>query len=98
MNLEEYLKRESLNPGRTYSRSLLGATIAPNLEPCVLKKILSLEMVKNDVCKGVQAKKMLVFQRNVPLKTTPVLSMSRIGPVWRIIIKNLEITCSLSQY
>ena len=98
MNFEEYLKRESLNPETTYSRSLLGATIAPNLEPCVLKKIFSLEMVQNDICKGVQAKKMLVFRKNVSLKTTPMLSISRIGPVWRIIIKNLEITWSLSQY
>ena len=27
------------NIGRAYSRSLLGANIAPNLVPCVLKKI-----------------------------------------------------------
>ena len=34
---------------RVHSRSLLGATIAPNLVPLVFLKTFSLEMVKNDL-------------------------------------------------
>ena len=34
---------------RAYSRILLGATIAPNLVPWVLRKIFSLEMTKNEL-------------------------------------------------
>ena len=37
---------------RAYSRTLLGSIILPNLVPWVLEKILSLEVVENDVCWG----------------------------------------------
>ena len=58
---------------RTYSKPLLGGTIAPNLVPGVLKKIFSLEMVKNRIClgRGVQANKMPFFQNMCPKKTKP---------------------------
>ena len=41
---------------KDYSRHLLGATIAPNLLPLVLKKLFLLEMVKNGICLGDASK------------------------------------------
>ena len=48
----------------THSRPLLGATIAPSIVPWVLKKKISLEMVKNDICLGGTSK--APFLDNVP--------------------------------
>ena len=49
------------NEDRTYSRHLLGAAIAPNLVPLVLKKIFLLEMVKNGICLGGVIKQNALF-------------------------------------
>ena len=64
---------------RAYSRSLFGATFTPNLAPWVLKKIFSLEMVKNNFCLG-GASKQNVFSENVPWKIAAIPPMSKIGP------------------
>ena len=50
---------------RAYSTHLLGATIAPNLVSWVLKKIFSLDMVKNDICLGGASKQNAYFPENV---------------------------------
>ena len=52
--------------GRAYSRTLLGATFAPNLVPWVLEKIFSLEKVKNNFCFGNASKQNALFSENVP--------------------------------
>ena len=51
---------------RAFSRPLLGVTIAPSLVPCVLRKIFSLEMVKNDTCLGGTSKQNALFSENAP--------------------------------
>ena len=51
---------------RTYSRHLLGVTIAPNLVPWVLKELFSLEIVKNDICLASVRKQNALFSENVP--------------------------------
>ena len=65
---------------RAYSKPLSGATIAPNLVLWVLRKIFSLEMVKNDTCLGGASKKNVLFSENVPPKIAPIPLMYRIGP------------------
>ena len=52
---------ETLYAGRANSKPLLGATFAPSLPPCVLEKIFSLEMVKNDLCLGGASKQNALF-------------------------------------
>ena len=59
--------------------ALLGATIAPNLMPWVLRKIFSLEMVKNGNCLESRSKQNALFSENVPLKNAPMPPMSRTG-------------------
>ena len=54
-----------------YSRPLLSATIAPNLKPWVLKKIFSLEMIKNDICLGGASKQNAFFHKMCPKKMHP---------------------------
>ena len=51
---------------RAYSRPLLGATIAPNLVPWVLRKIFSLEMGKNDIYLGGASKQNTLSSENLP--------------------------------
>ena len=51
---------------RAYSGPLLGTTIAPNLVPWVLKKIFSLEMVKNDICLEAANKQNALFSESMP--------------------------------
>ena len=46
---------------RAYSKPLSGATIAPNLVSWVLRKIFSLEMVKNNMCFGGASKQNALF-------------------------------------
>ena len=65
---------------RAYSRPLLVTIIAPTPVPLFLKKIFSLEIVKNDICLGVQANKMPFFKNNISPKNAPMPRMSRIGP------------------
>ena len=74
-----------LPPVRAYSRPLLGATIAPNLVPWVLKKIFSLEIDIFTVfsifsmfrrCKQTKCP----FFRKCTLKNAPMPSMFRTGP------------------
>ena len=54
------------NAYRAYSRPLLGATIAPNLVPWVLKKIFSFEMVKNDIHLDGASKQNALISKNMP--------------------------------
>ena len=65
---------------RTYSRPLLGATIALNLVHWVSEKIVSLEMVKNDMSLGDASKQNSLFSENVPLKKALMPPRSRIAP------------------
>ena len=51
---------------KAYSRPLLGATVTPNLVPWVLKKIFSVEMVKNDIRLGGASKQNALFSENMP--------------------------------
>ena len=51
---------------RANSGPFLGATLAPNLAPWVLKKIFSLEIVKNDFYLGGASKQNAFFSKNVP--------------------------------
>ena len=46
---------------RVYSKPLLDAIITLNLVPLFLKKIFSLEMVKNDICLGGASKQNAPF-------------------------------------
>ena len=48
-----------------YSRSLLGATFAPNLAALVLEKIFSSEMVKDGFCLWGAIKPNVLFSENV---------------------------------
>ena len=67
---------------RTHFITLLGVSIASSLVPSVFEKIFSLEIVKNDICLGVQASKCPFFKKkNVPPKNAPMSLVSRIGPV-----------------
>ena len=50
----------------SYSRPLLGATIAPNLLLRVLRKMFSLEMVEKASVLGVQVEKMPLFSEYFP--------------------------------
>ena len=50
----------------TYSRSLLSATIAPNLVPSDLKKLFPFEMVKNDIYLGGASKQNALSSESVP--------------------------------
>ena len=63
---------------RAYSGPLLGATIAPNIVPWVLKKIFSLKMVENDICLRGTSK--CPFFRKYALENASMLPMSRISP------------------
>ena len=56
---------------RAYSIHLLGATIEPNLVPWVLKKIFSLEMVKNGICLGGASKQNALFSEKLASETYP---------------------------
>ena len=56
---------------RAYSGHLLGATIAPNLVPLVLRKIFLLEIVKNDICLGGTSEQNAFFSEKCTLKTHP---------------------------
>ena len=76
----EYHFSSIFSDSRAYSRPLLGATIATNLVLWVLRKIFSLEMVKNDICLGGASKQNAFFSKNVPQKIAPMPLMSRIGP------------------
>ena len=67
------------NIGRVYSRSLLGANIAPSLVSRVLKKIYSLEMVENDICLESESKQNALLKKRA-LKNVPMPPMSRIVP------------------
>ena len=70
---------------RAYSRHLLGATIALNLVPWVLKKKKLLEMVKNDICLGCASKQNAFFPKKYAPKNAPMPSLSRIGPASMLI-------------
>ena len=61
----EYHFSSIFSDSRAYSRPLLGATIATNLVVWVLRKIFSLEMVKNDICLGGAT----FFQKMCPKKS-----------------------------
>ena len=52
------------------------------------KKIFPLEMIKNDICLGMQANKMPFFWKSGPTKNAPMPLMSRIGPGW--VLRNIE--------
>ena len=52
-----YHKSKSHSTIRTYSRPLLGVTLATNLLPWVLKKIFLFEMMKNGVYLGSVTRK-----------------------------------------
>ena len=57
--------------------------------PWVLRKIFSLEMVKNYICLRRASKQNAPFSENFPQKNAPMLLMSRIGSeIWRK-LKNL---------
>ena len=58
------------NKNRAYSGPSLGATIAPNLVPWVLKKIFSLEMGKNNIYLGGAREQNAFFQKFCPKKRT----------------------------
>ena len=61
----------------------------PNLVPWVLRKIFSLEMVKNYICLRRASKQNAPFSEYFPQKNAPMLLMSRIGSeIWRK-LKNL---------
>ena len=55
---------------RACSRPLLGVAIAPNLMPRVLKRILSLGMVENDICLGgASIQTCFLKKKSMPQKT-----------------------------
>ena len=65
----------------------------PNLVPWVLTKIFSSEMVKNDICLGVQANQMPFFQKMFPQKTHPCpqcLEYVLIANYWEKILTIIE--------
>ena len=65
---------------RVFFRPLLGATIALNLVPWVLKKELSLEMDKNNIYLEWASKQNALFFRKLALKNTLMPLISRIDP------------------
>ena len=66
---------------RACSRPLLGVVIAPNLMPRVLKRILWLGMVENDICLGgASIQTGFFFKKKHAPKNTTMLPMSRINP------------------
>ena len=67
---------------RAYSRRLLGATIARNLLPWVLKKIILLEIVKNGVCFGSVSKQNALFPKKCAPNNAPMPILSRICHVF----------------
>ena len=66
MMLKKKIKIGILYIIRAYSRPLFGVTITPNLVPCTLKQIFSLEAVKNVNCLGGESKQNAIFSKNVP--------------------------------
>ena len=60
---------------------MLGAIIAHNVVPCFLKRIFSLEMVKNDICLGGSSKQNATFLKKIAAKNAPMPLMPRIGLV-----------------
>ena len=70
---------------RAYSKTSTGATIGPNLESLVLKKVFSLEMVKNDIFLCVEANE-VPFK--VPKKYSPKIPFIPLGPgsIWMDIL------------
>ena len=65
---------------RAYSRPLLGVIITPNLMPRFLKKLFSLEMVKNDICLGGTSKQNVSFLKKFAPKNAHLPLLSKIGP------------------
>ena len=60
------------NPSRTFSRPLLGAISASYLVHWFWKKIILLEMVKNDICLGGGSKQIALFwKKKLARKTHP---------------------------
>ena len=51
------------------------SSFAPNLVSWVLRKVISLEMVKNDIRVGGARKQMLFFSENVSQKNGPMAAM-----------------------
>ena len=64
---------------RAYSRPLLGATMAPILEPWIFKKIFTLETVTNGICLRGESKQTTLFFEKCAPKNAPMAPMSRIG-------------------
>ena len=55
-----------MNIFRGYSKTLLGAIIAPNLMPWVLEKLFLLEIGENNIYLRGPSKQMPFLQKNVP--------------------------------
>lgn len=64
--------KEGIFVGRVYTRTFLGAIIASNLLPLVLKKVFSFEMIKNDTCLRNASKQNTQTFKNIPLKNAPM--------------------------
>lgn len=56
---------------RTHFITLLGVSIASSLVPSVFEKIISLEIVENDICLGGTSKQMPFFQQQQQKKMCP---------------------------
>ena len=56
---------------RTHFITLLGVSIASSLVPSVFEKIISLEIVENDICLGGTSKQMPFFQQQQQQKMCP---------------------------
>ena len=70
---------------KVYCRSSQGATTAPSLQcpPEFFLKIFSREMIKNDICIGVQASKMSFSTKKCALKNGPIIPpLSRLDPAF----------------
>ena len=69
---------------RAYSKLLLGATIAPNLVSWVLRKIFSLEMVKNDICLGGASKQNVLFSENMSQKKSTIKHQNKMQNLLKV--------------
>ena len=56
---------------RTHFITLLGVSTASSLVPSVFEKIISLEIVENDICLGGTSKQMPFFQQQQQKKMCP---------------------------
>ena len=67
-----------------YSKPLSGATIAPNLVSWVLRKIFSLEMVKNDICLGGASKQNVLFSENMSQKKSTIKHQNKMQNLLKV--------------